>query len=96
MPKKFGGSARGFAFAEFVTAREAENAMDSLKDTHLLGRRLVLEYAAQDAANAEEEIERMTQKASKQTNMVALARLRANSKRKVELDESGGVVDEED
>lgn len=96
VPKKFGGTARGFAFAEFVTAREAENAMDSLRDTHLLGRRLVLEYAAQDAANAEEEIESMNQKVSRQINMVALARLKASSKRKVELDDSGAVADNED
>lgn len=96
VPKKFSGTARGFAFAEFVTAREAENAMDSLRDTHLLGRRLVLEYAAQDAANAEEEIESMNQKVSRQINMVALAKLKANSKRKVELDDSGAVADNED
>lgn len=95
VPKKFGGTARGFAFAEFVTAREAENAMDLLKDTHLLGRRLVLEYAAQDATNAEEEIERMNQKVSKQTNMVALARLKANSKKKIEIDDTGGVMGED-
>ena len=46
VPKKFDSSARGFAFADFVSAREAENAMDALRDTHLLGRRLVLEFAA--------------------------------------------------
>lgn len=96
MPKKFGGSARGFGFAEFVTARDAESAMDSLKDTHLLGRRLVLEYAAEDATNAEEEIERMNQKVTRQTNVVAMAKLKANSKRKVDLDESGNPLDDEE
>ncbi|EEP81774.1 multiple RNA-binding domain-containing protein 1 [Uncinocarpus reesii 1704] len=42
VPKKFDRTARGFAFADFVSAREAENAMDALRNTHLLGRRLVL------------------------------------------------------
>ncbi|EPX72304.1 RNA-binding protein Mrd1 [Schizosaccharomyces octosporus yFS286] len=46
VPRKFDRSARGFAFAEFVTAREAENAMNALKHTHLLGRHLVLQYAS--------------------------------------------------
>ena len=48
LPKKFDSSTRGFAFADFATAREAENALVALKDTHLLGRRLVLEFAAED------------------------------------------------
>lgn len=91
MPKKLGNKTRGFAFAEFVTAREASNAIEALKDTHLLGRRLVLDYALQDAQDAEEEIERMTQKASRQSGLVALARLKANSKSKVVLDETGAV-----
>ncbi|KAL7271909.1 Multiple RNA-binding domain-containing protein 1 [Rhizina undulata] len=96
VPKKFGGVARGFAFAEFVTAREAENAMDSLRDTHLLGRRLVLDFAAQEAENAEEEIERMSKKVAKQTDLVNFAKLKANSKRKIDLDETGNVVGEDE
>lgn len=91
MPKKLGNRTRGFAFADFVTAREAANAIEALKDTHLLGRRLVLDYALQDAQDAEEEIERMTQKASRQSGLVTLARLKANSKSKVVLDETGAV-----
>ncbi|KAI5843961.1 hypothetical protein DFP73DRAFT_551085 [Morchella snyderi] len=91
VPKKFGGATRGFAFAEFVTSREAEGAMEALKDTHLLGRRLVLEYAAQEAADAEEEIERMGEKVARQTGAVALHKLRADRKRKVEIAVDGGV-----
>jgi len=72
VPKKFDSSTRGFAFAEFVTAREAENAMDALRDTHLLGRRLVLEFAAEDALDPEQEIERMQHKVGKQADKVAL------------------------
>jgi multiple RNA-binding domain-containing protein 1 len=94
MPKKLGcNNTRGFAFAEFVTARDAANAIEALKDTHLLGRRLVLDYAQHDSEDAEEEIDRMTKKASKQTSLVTLVRLKENSKSKVVLDESGAVDD---
>ena len=82
MPKKFGGPSRGFAFAEFITPKEAATAMDALRDTHLLGRKLVLEYASQDAADAEEEIARMTKKVGKQSHLVAMQTLRDNSKRR--------------
>ena len=82
VPKKFDSSTRGFAFADFVTAREAENAMDALRDTHLLGRRLVLEFVAEDATDPEDEIEKMQQKVSKQSDKVALQRLVAGSARR--------------
>ena len=82
VPKKFDSSTRGFAFADFVTAREAENAMDALRDTHLLGRRLVLEFVAKDAIDPEDEIEKMQQKVSKQSDKVALQRLVAGSARR--------------
>ncbi|GAQ82968.1 hypothetical protein KFL_001300320, partial [Klebsormidium nitens] len=45
LPKKFDGSHRGFAFVEFVTKQEAQNAFDAVRDTHLYGRHLVLEQA---------------------------------------------------
>lgn len=85
VPKKFDSSARGFAFAEFVTAREAENALESLKDTHLLGRRLVLEFAAEDAADAEEEIEKMQKKVGRQVNKVAVQKLTGGGRKKFEI-----------
>jgi multiple RNA-binding domain-containing protein 1 len=91
MPKKLGNHTRGFAFAEFVTAKEAANAIEALKDTHLLGRRLVLDYANQNSQDAEEEIERMSKKVSEQANIVAVARLKEKSKSKVVLDETGAV-----
>ncbi|KAK0945018.1 Multiple RNA-binding domain-containing protein 1, partial [Friedmanniomyces endolithicus] len=40
MPKKIDNGVRGFAFVDFTTPKEAENAMDALTSTHLLGRRL--------------------------------------------------------
>lgn len=90
MPKKFhsaGGSGRGFAFAEFITAKEAENAIASLQGTHLLGRRLVMEYAQADAVNAEEEIARMEKKVRKQVTNETLAGLRLSGKRNIDLGE---------
>ena len=47
LPKKFDGTHRGFAFCEFVTSKEAQNAMTTLSRTHLYGRHLVLEWATQ-------------------------------------------------
>lgn len=81
VPKKFDSSTRGFAFADFITPKEAENALDALRDTHLLGRRLVLEFAAEEAVDPEEEIERMQGKISKQSDKVALQQLIAGSAR---------------
>ncbi|XP_008383339.1 multiple RNA-binding domain-containing protein 1 [Malus sylvestris] len=44
LPMKF-GQHRGFAFVEFITKQEAENALKALSSTHLYGRHLVLERA---------------------------------------------------
>ena len=54
LPKKFDGTHRGFAFCEFVTSKEAQNAMTTLSRTHLYGRHLVLEWATEgeDDGNA--------------------------------------------
>lgn len=86
VPKKFNTSTRGFAFAEFVTAKEAANAVESLKDTHLLGRRLVFEYAAQEAVDPEQEIAKMQRKVGKQADKVALQTLTGTGRRKFNVD----------
>ncbi|KAL2930768.1 Multiple RNA-binding domain-containing protein 1 [Bienertia sinuspersici] len=44
LPMKL-GKHRGFAFIEFVTKQEAQNALNALSNTHLYGRHLVLERA---------------------------------------------------
>lgn len=92
VPKKFDSSTRGFAFADFVTAREAENAMNALRDTHLLGRKLVLDFAAEDAIDPEQEIERMQQKVGKQADKVALQRLAGSGRQKFHV-EGGDELD---
>lgn len=93
VPKKFDSSTRGFAFADFITAREAENAMDALKNTHLLGRRLVLEFAAADALDPEVEIEKMQQKVGKQADKVALQKLTGTGRKKFNI-EGGDELDQ--
>mgnify|MGYP002758884751 FL=1 len=52
LPKQVHGRTRGFAFVEFVSRREAENAMAALRHTHLLGRHLVLEWSGDEAGAA--------------------------------------------
>ncbi|KAI2474655.1 Multiple RNA-binding domain containing protein 1 [Pyrenophora tritici-repentis] len=69
VPKKFDASSRGFGFAEFTTKRDAVNAMNALKNTHLLGRRL-------------KELEKMQQKVGAQANKVALQRLTEGGRKK--------------
>ncbi|XP_057438788.1 uncharacterized protein LOC130730728 [Lotus japonicus] len=44
LPMKF-GSHRGFAFIEYVTQQEAQNALTALANTHFYGRHLVIERA---------------------------------------------------
>lgn len=82
VPKKMDRAARGFAFAEFTTIKEAQNAMDALRDTHLLGRHLVIDFAAEDPDDAEAEIEKMQQKVGAQANKVALQNLVSTGRKK--------------
>lgn len=90
VPKKFDSSTRGFAFADFVTVKEAENAMDALRDTHLLGRKLVLEFAAGDAIDPEEEIEKMQRKMGNQADKVALQKLTSHGRKKFTVENEDG------
>ncbi|SPO02347.1 related to MRD1 [Cephalotrichum gorgonifer] len=92
VPKKFNHQSRGFAFAEFVTAREAENAIKALKDTHLLGRKLVIDYAEAETIDAEEEIEKMQKKVGGQVNKVALQKL-SKGRTKISLGEEEDELD---
>lgn len=91
LPKKADYTSRGFAFADFVTPREAENALNALKDTHLLGRRLVLDFAEAEALDAEEEIEKMQRKVGGQAHKVALQQLTGGGRKRVNI----GNEDEE-
>jgi multiple RNA-binding domain-containing protein 1 len=59
LPKKFDSRTRGFAFLEFVSRIEAENAYSALRHTHLLGRHLILEWAEE----AEQDLDVLRKKA---------------------------------
>ena len=52
------------------TPKEAENAMNALANTHLLGRRLVLQFAEGDDVDPEEEIRAIERKVEQQSNRV--------------------------
>ncbi|KAF2032946.1 RNA-binding domain-containing protein [Setomelanomma holmii] len=82
VPKKFDSSSRGFGFAEFTTKRDAVNAMNALKNTHLLGRHLVLAFADTESDDPEAELEKMQQKVGAQANKVALQRLTEGGRKK--------------
>lgn len=85
LPKKFNHTSRGFAFAEFSTAKEALNAFTALKDTHLLGRRLVIDFAEADEVDPEEQIKAMEKKMRGQANKVALQQLTGEGRKKVNI-----------
>ncbi|KAK3954040.1 hypothetical protein QBC32DRAFT_102302 [Pseudoneurospora amorphoporcata] len=85
IPKKFNQSSRGFAFAEFSTAKEALNAFTSLKDTHVLGRRLVIDFAQAEDIDPEDQIAAMEKKTRAQVNKVALQQLTGTGRAKVTI-----------
>ncbi|KAH3682913.1 hypothetical protein WICPIJ_006118, partial [Wickerhamomyces pijperi] len=91
VPKKFDKSARGFAFVEFLLQKEAEMAMDQLQGVHLLGRKLILQYAENTSDDVEAEIEKLNKKAKKQENLRKVGNLNKQTKRKLDLsdDEEG-------
>ena len=93
VPKKFDASSRGFGFAEFTTKRDAVNAMNALKNTHLLGRRLVLAFAETESDDPEAELEKMQQKVGAQANKVALQRLTEGGRKKFNV---AGTTDDLD
>lgn len=81
IPKKLTGGHRGFAFIEFLTAKECHAAYDALKNIHLYDRHLVLEFAADDnaiqsAQGKDEDVNMITQQVAKQEQQ------RENKKRK--------------
>ena len=93
VPKKIDRAARGFAFADFTTPKEAESAMEALKDTHLLGRRLVIDFAEGDPEDAEAEIEKMQKKVGGQVNKVALQKLTSGGRKKFSTENGEEDID---
>lgn len=90
MPRKFNSTTRGFAFLDFVSRREAENAFAALQHTHLLGRHLVLDWAEDGAADIEQLRDNVKVGWGDGTNI-------PGRKRKIDmLDGTGGAADMED
>ncbi|KAK6215957.1 hypothetical protein LQW54_003932 [Pestalotiopsis sp. IQ-011] len=85
LPKNAQARSKGYAFCEFTTSREADNAMAALKDTHLLGRKLVLEFAEAEDIDPEEVIARMAKKTSRQNAKVSLHQLIGGDRKKITL-----------
>eukprot|EP00804_Cyclotella_cryptica_P003228 CCRYP_010471-RA/>CCRYP_010471-RA protein AED:0.31 eAED:0.31 QI:168/1/1/1/1/1/2/2028/893 len=73
LPKKFDGTHRGFAFCEFLTSKEAQNAMTTLSRTHLYGRHLVLEWAAEgEDGNGNVDVGKVREKAKRDVERAGL------------------------
>jgi multiple RNA-binding domain-containing protein 1 len=89
VPQKFDHSTRGFAFADFVTAKEAETTMEALQDTHLLGRRLVLQYAEEESIDPEVEIRAIESKVERQTEMIHLNRMTGTARKRFNVGTQG-------
>lgn len=85
LPKNAQARSKGYAFCEFTTSREADNAMAALKDTHLLGRKLVLEFAEAEDIDPEEVIARMAKKTGRQNAKVSLHQLIGGDRKKITL-----------
>ncbi|CAM6046368.1 unnamed protein product [Sphagnum compactum] len=87
LPKKFDGNHRGFAFVEFITRQEAQNAFEALQSTHLYGRHLVLERAKE--GESLEDLRARTASQFFEDNSVDLDNRRPSKKRKqAALDDS--------
>jgi multiple RNA-binding domain-containing protein 1 len=87
LPKKHDARSRGFAFLEFITRREAENAYEALRHAHLLGRHLVLDWAQE----AEQDLDVLRAKAG-----VGFGKGAEMPGRKRKLEMGGGGEVEED
>eukprot|EP00741_Cyanophora_paradoxa_P005516 tig00000893_g5348.t1 len=87
LPKKFDGTHRGFAFVEFVSRTEAAKAVEALKNSHLYGRHLVLEFAKED-----DSVEAL--RAATAKHFAGASAGRAAKRRKID-EEAGSGEDEE-
>jgi multiple RNA-binding domain-containing protein 1 len=80
IPKKMGGDHRGFAFIDFSTHAEAVSAMTSLKQAHLYGRHLIIEWAKDE----DEDLDVLRKRASINDKAIK------SDHKKKKLDDTGG------
>lgn len=89
LPRKFDGNHRGFAFVEFSTPQEAQNALDALASTHLYGRHLVFERAKEG-----EDLEDLREKTADKMRKAEEFLESKKTKKRRTGDGGGGVADE--
>ncbi|KAL0912269.1 hypothetical protein M5K25_018231 [Dendrobium thyrsiflorum] len=77
LPMKL-GSHRGFAFVEYFTKQEAQNALQALSSTHLYGRHLVLERAKEGESLEELRARTAAQFVDEHSGFQKLSRKRKN------------------
>ncbi|GAV64366.1 RRM_1 domain-containing protein [Cephalotus follicularis] len=87
LPMKFGNH-RGFAFVEYVTKQEAQNALQALSSTHLYGRHLVLERAKEGESLEELRVRTAAQFSDEQNGFQNPTKLSKKRKHMAMLDES--------
>ena len=75
LPRKYDNSLRGFAFVEFSTPLEAQQALDALRHSHYHGRKLVIDFAEAEAEDAEAQLEQMAAKVNSQVNKLTAQKL---------------------
>ncbi|XLR17995.1 hypothetical protein S83_045907, partial [Arachis hypogaea] len=86
LPMKFGNH-RGFAFVEFVTQQEAQNALKALSSTHLYGRHLVIERAKEGESLEELRARTAVQFSDEQSGFQNATKLSKKRKQMAVLDE---------
>nr|DAD24360.1 TPA_asm: hypothetical protein HUJ06_025824 [Nelumbo nucifera] len=86
LPMKFGNH-RGFAFVEYVTKQEAENALQALSSTHLYGRHLVLERAKEGESLEELRVRTAAQFSDEQSGFLNPTKLSKKRKHMAIIDE---------
>ncbi|XP_015958849.1 uncharacterized protein LOC107482784 [Arachis duranensis] len=86
LPMKFGNH-RGFAFVEFVTQQEAQNALKALSSTHLYGRHLVIERAKEGESLEELRARTAAQFSDEQNGFQNATKLSKKRKQMAVLDE---------
>jgi len=69
IPRKLDGGNRGFAFVDYVSSKEAQNAMAKMSQTHLYGRHLVLEWADDDE---KETVDSLREKAKRDASFAGM------------------------
>jgi multiple RNA-binding domain-containing protein 1 len=90
LPRKYDNSLRGFAFVEFSTPLEAQQAYDALKHSHYHGRKLVIDFAEADVEDAEAQLEQMAAKVNSQINKLTAQKLVGPGRKKFNVEGGDG------